>query len=417
MFGGISRALSDRVYRRYWAGNAISTLGRWFHRVAVAWLTWEVTESTSWLGIVAFADTFPMVVFSIFGGAIADRIGYLRVMRVAQFATACVAALFAILALSGQITIGLIVVLTVFHGSLEALTVPARMSMVNRLVQKRDLSAAIALGSATFNAARFLGPALSGALILWVGIGWVITIGALAVFQFYLVLLTIRVGEAAGNRRLSFDLFNDIWIGIRYVLLHPGIRFLMVLLGASGLMIRPFMELLPGFSAQVFGLGPEGLATLLSSIGFGAMCSCMWLAQRGETAGLTRLVTAGLLVSGVALLLFTLTDQIWLAALFLTMVGFFMLVGGVGSQTLIQNSVESGMRARVMSLYVVISWGLPAIGALAMGWIAEFVGLQAIVGVGAALTFAVWLWARRRGPELAPGLENIDREDGDGERR
>lgn len=414
LFGGIGSALGNPVYRRFWASNAICMIGRWFHRVAVGWLTWELTESTSWLGAVAFADTFPMVVLSIVGGAIADRVGYLRVMRVTQVATLCIAALFATLTLSGHITIWLVLILTVFYGSLEALTVPARVSMVHRLVPQRDLAPAIALASATFNAARVVGPAISGPLILWVGTGPVIAIGALSFLQFFLVLLTLPAGDATGDHRLSGDLAKDIWSGIRYVLLHPGIRFLMILLGASGLLIRPFIELLPGFSARVFGLGPDGLAILLSSIGIGAMCSCMWLAQRGETAGLTRLVTAGLLISGAALFLFTLTGHIWLAGPVLTVVGFFLLVGGVGSQTLIQNAVESGVRARVMSLFVVISWGLPALGALAMGWIAEFLGLQATIGAGAAMTFAVWLWARRRGPQLAPDLENVDVGGGEG---
>ncbi len=405
LFGGIGRALSNPDYRRDFISNPLATVGRWLHRMAVGWLTWELTESTSWLGIVAFADTIPMVVVSLIAGAVADRMGYLRVIRFGQLGAAIVTALFAALTLAGVITIEAVVVLTFVFGSLEALSMPARMSLVHSLVRRDDLSPAIALGSAMFNAARLVGPAIAGALILWLDIGTVMAIGALTFLQLFIVLLFINVDESEREATLSLDVFTDILTGVRYVLGDPGIRFLMVLLGATGILIRPFMDLLPGFAAQVFGRGPDGLAILMSSIGFGGMISGLWLAQRGRTAGLTRMVTLSLLISAVSLVLFTVTGFIWLAACFLASVGFFMLLGGIASQTLMQNAVESAMRARVMSLFIVISWGLPAFGALAEGWLADLVGLQPVVATGALLAIAMWLWARPAGRRFAVELE------------
>ena len=405
VFGGIGRALSNRDYRRYWTGNSLNTVGRWMYRMSVGWLTWQLTESTSWLGAVAFADTFPMVIFSIFGGAVADRVGYMRVVRICQLATAFFGTVFAALTLGGLITIELVLVLTLMIGSLDAVTTPARMSMVHSLVPRADLSAAIALGSATFNAARVVGPAIAGGLIGWIGIGPVMAISAVMFLQFFVVLFFIRVVEPDRGETESPNLITDIVVALRYVTAHPGVRFLMILLGATGLLIRPFIDLLPGFADQVFGKGPDGLAILLSSIGLGATVSGLWLAQRGRTGGLTVLVATSLMVSALALIIFTFTGFIWVAAVFLTVVGFFMLVGGIGSQTLIQNAVESRMRARVMSLFVVISWGLPAFGALVMGWLASFAGLQAVIGAGAFVALAVWLWSRRHALALATSLE------------
>ena len=416
VFGGIGRALGNRDYRRYWTGNTINTFGRWMYRMSVGWLTWQLTESTSWLGAVAFADTFPMVVFSMFGGAIADRIGYLRVVQVCQLAIAFFGVVFAVLTLGGWITVELVLLLVLMTGSLDAITTPARMSMVHSLVPREDLSAAIALGSATFNAARLVGPAIAGALIVWAGIGAVLAISALTFLQFFVVLLFIQVEEPHRDETGSSNLISDIATSVTYVLSHPGIRFLMILLGVTGIFIRPFIDLLPGFADQVFGRGPDGLAILLSSIGLGATVSGLWLAQRGRTEGLTALVTASLMISAIALILFTVTGLIWLAAVFLTVVGYFMLVGGIGSQTLIQNAVDSRMRARVMSLFVLISWGLPALGALVAGWLASFAGLQPVIAAGAALALLVWLWARRVSPRLVPALEHAGGEVPGGER-
>ena len=405
MFGGIGRALSHRDYCLYWASNGITTIGRWMYRIAVGWLTWELTGSTTWLGIIAFAESFPLVVFSILAGAIADRIGYIRITILAQTATAAVAIVFATVTLFGSITIELVLISAVLIGSLESLTTPARMALVHALVPKQDLSAAIALGSATFNAARFVGPAIAGGLLVWAGTGAVLAVVAVTFVQFCVILLIVKADEPERTPGPWRDLVGDMVIGIRYGFGHPGIRFLLIMLGMTGLLIRPVIELMPSFSAEVFDRGADGLAILMSVLGFGAMISCIWIGMRGRTVGLTRLVTVSLLAQGSALILSTLTGDIWIAAACFGVVGFAMLVGGVGSQTLMQSAVDTGMRARVLSLFIVISWGLPAFGALAAGWIATFAGLPLTIAAGGGLTIVLWLWARPQAEKLETDLE------------
>lgn len=405
MFGGIGCALSHRDYCVYWGSNGINTVGRWMYRVAVAWLTWELTESSAWLGIIAFAESFPLVVFSLLAGAIADRVGYIRITILAQTATAAVALCFAAVTLAGAITIELVLVFTLLIGSLESLTTPARMALVNALVPKQDLPAAISLQSATFNASRFVGPAIAGVLIAWIGSGAVLAVVVVTFTQFCIALLIVKADEPERNPGPWRDLVGDIKTGIRYGFGNPGIRFLLIMLGVTGLLIRPIIDLMPAFADEVFARGSSGFAVLMSAIGFGAMISCLWIGLRGRTEGLTFLVTISLLVQGIALIASTLVGDIWIAAVCFGAVGFAMLVGGVGSQTLIQNSVASDVRARVMSLFIVISWGLPAFGALAAGWIATFAGLPVTIGAGGALTILLWLWARPRARALQGALE------------
>ncbi len=170
----------------------------------------------------------------------------------------------------------------------------------------------------------------------------------------------------------------------------------MVLLGITGLFIRPVIDLVAGLSAQEFDRGPDGVGILLSTLGFGAMFAGLWLAQRGRNEGLTAFVTHSLLFQALALGAAMLTGHIWVAAGLLGIVGFSMVVAAIGSQSLIQNTVSSDMRARVMSLLIVVSWGLPALGALVEGWLASFLGLPIVIGGGAALTLVLWLWAQSR---------------------
>ncbi len=405
LLGGIGRALRHRNYRVYWASNGLNTIGRWMYRVAMAWITWELTESTSWLGIVAFAEIFPLVVFAVLAGAIADRIGYLRITILAQAVTFGAGAVFAGLALGGLVTIEVVLIFALLIGSLESLTTPARMAMVHGLVTKEDMPSAIALNSATFNAARFVGPAIASALLVWVGSAWVLVVVAATFGQFWAVLYRVRVDEPERSPGPWRDLVTDIVSGCRYGLGHPGIRFLMLLLAITGLLIRPVIELVAGLSAQGFDRAADGVGILLSSLGIGAMFAGLWLAQRGRIEGLTWFVTNSLLVQGIALGAAMLTKDIWIAAILLGVVGFSMVVAQIGSQSLIQSTVSSDMRARVMSLLIVVSWGLPAFGALIEGWLASFLGLPAVVGGGAAMTVVLWLWAQGRIRVHRPRLE------------
>ncbi len=405
IFGGAGRALKHPAYRTFLIGHTLAAVGRWMKRTAVGWLAWELTKSTSWLGIVAFADLVPMMLFVIVSGAIADRVGLMRIVKLSQILSGLIAMLFAALVFTDLITIEAVVVLSAFFGAAEALSQPARMAVVHAMVPREDLSSAIALGAAAFNASRIVGPAIAGALIIWTGTGVVIALCAVIFFGFYLLLRTIHITETASGQKLSLELFVDIWRGCQYVYGHPGIRFLMILMIAVSLFLRPVIELMPGVSGQVFDAGPAGLSLLLGAIGAGALLTSLWLARRGEMTGLTRLTTISILGGGVALMMSMVFGQLWVAMAFFMVVGGFMLTGNVGAQSLIQNSVDSRVRARVLSLFIVFAHGVPAIGAVIIGWIASHAGLQATIGCGALAMVFVWLWARPRAGNMAAILE------------
>ncbi len=398
IFGGASRALATPLFRRYWLGHSTATVGRWMYRTAVGWLAWDLTHSTGWLGALAFADLLPTVVLSLVSGAAADRIGFMRIINVSQLLATALAGLLAALILTGLIDIYSLMAITFALGAAEAFGQPARMSAVNAMVAKRDLSSAIALGSASFNGARIIGPAIAGALILWAGAGFVILLCTATFAAFYMQTRSINLNETSAARPRSGGIMADARSGVAYMFSHQAIRFLMIMLAATSFFIRPVIELLPAVSGQIFEAGPTGLALLLASIGIGALSASLVLARRGETAGLTFVLVLSTLVTGVALALSMQANNIWLASLALCVMGSFMLAGNVAAQTLVQNSVDPAFRARVMSLYIIFAYGLPAIGAALMGWIATSVGLQATIAGGALfmLGFFVWSWPRRK---------------------
>lgn len=406
LLGGAGRALSVRLYRHYWYGHTISTVGRWMYRTAVGWLAWELTHSTGWLGVIAFADLAPTVFLAMVSGALADRFGFLRIIRSSLAMGAILTTLLGLLTVMHVITIEILLVLTFAFGSSESMGGPARMSAVNALVGRENLSSAIALGSAGFNASRIIGPATAGALIIWIGTGWVILLCALTFVAFLLLLRGVKLEEKRGAVKQGAGLAADIRSGVAYVFSHPGIRFVMVLLAATSFFIRPIIELMPGVSARIFDAGPQGLALLLASIGAGALGAGLWLARRGEMAGLTALLVLSTAITGVALMLAMQFRSIYVAALFLVLMGAFMLAGNVSAQTLVQNAVEPPYRARVMSIFIVFAYGLPAVGSVLMGAIAQRAGLQATIGAGAVFMLLFWLWSRPRQAAMSRLLED-----------
>jgi predicted MFS family arabinose efflux permease len=390
-FANFARVLQNPNFGIYTAGNAVSLVGTWMQRIATGWLAWELTESGAWLGLVAFADLFPTALIGPVAGAAADRWDRLRVTQISQ-ALACIQALvlFALTA-SGHITIVLLLTLTVFSGLVSAFNQPARLALIPALLPRSDLPSAIAINSIIFNLARFVGPALAGLLIATSGAAAAFAANAVTFLVFMAALARIRLAptEARGSERPPFT--TEMVEGFRYIFGHPGLRAIFLLMLAASVGGRPVVELLPGFAARVFSSGVSGLASMTSAVGLGAIIAGVWLGSRASATGLTRLVLTHSLLFAISIVVFTATDQLWIALPALVAAGFSMSTSGIGVQTLIQLAVDEGLRGRVLSFHGLIFRAGPALGALIMGVLSESLGLRLPLGLGAILVIAAWL--------------------------
>lgn len=401
----IKRALTNRNYRIFIAGNLCSSLGNWIHRIAVGWLAWELTHSATWLGTMAFADLAPTVVIGPIAGAFVDRSYYLRVLKGTQMVNMVQAGCLAILTFADAITIWLLLALTLARGINVAFNRPARMSLVYDLVPRSELSSAIAINAVIFNSARFIGPAIGGVLIAAGSLGLAFTVNMFSFLVFLVALSMLRLPPREPYQTSERGLMADTMAGIRYALAHPAIGLILAIMVLTALFVRPFTELLPGFADKVFGRGVDGLAWLIAANGIGAMIAGLWLAGRGQTKGLANIIVLGLLLMALALLAFTATDVFWLAWPFLIVAGFAMVAQAVASQTLVQIGVASEMRGRVMGIYGIVARGGPAIGALFMGILSDQIGLRLPVAGGAALCLVLWLWSIRRMDAITTAIE------------
>jgi predicted MFS family arabinose efflux permease len=402
----ISRTLAHPNFGTYVAGNSVSLIGTWMQRIGVGWLAWELSHSGAVLGLVAFADLFPTVVIGPFGGALADRVDRLRMIKIAQSLIMAQSLVLFVLTATGLITVPLLLALVLFSGVVIGFNQPARLALVPSLVPRRDLATAVAINSIVFNSARFIGPALAGLVIVGLGIAAVFAFNALSFLAFLFALSRLRL-TPLGLPSQTTSVLDAVGEGLRYTVGHRGIGPILLLHAILAVSARPFVELLPGFAADVFGRGAPGLAILSSTVGIGAIVGGFWLAQRSAPASLTQVVLISSLLHALATLGFALSTWFPAAVACVALAGFAMVVAGVGTQTLMQTAVDESMRGRVLSLFGLIFRGGPALGALAMGVASEVVGLQLPVAAGALLGIVacVWIWRRRQA--IARGLQGV----------
>ncbi len=393
-------------YGIYAAGNAVSLIGTWMQRISVGWLAWQMTHSGLWLGIISFADFFPVMLVGPLAGAAADRWDRLRVVKTSQVVSLAQAAvLFGLTALD-HMNIWLLAGLTAFQGIVVAFNQPARLALVPSLVTQSDLAAAVAINSVIFNLARFVGPMLAGLAIVSAGVSTAFAANALSYVVFLLALMRVSVDAADLAPSKPRSLATDLRDGIGYTAGHPAIAALLLLLIAIGIGGRPLNDLLPGFAAEVFHSGAGGLSLLASATGAGAIIGGIWLGHRADAAGLTRLAIGASAGGAVAAAGVAATDRMWLAIPGIMAFGFCVSSAGIAIQTLVQLSSERAMRGRVMGLYGLIFRGAPAIGGLAAGAASTWFGLRWPVALGALLVLAAcaWTWRNRARIEAAlPG--------------
>jgi predicted MFS family arabinose efflux permease len=401
----IELPLRNRSFGLYSAGSAISLIGMWMQRIAVGWLTWQLTGSGFWLGIVAFADFFPVVMIGPIAGTAADRWDRLKVVKISQAISLLQATMLFLLSATGHMTIELLVALTAFQGAVVAFNQPARLALVPSLVPQADLATAVAINSVVFNLARFIGPACAGPLILWSGMSAAFAANALSYLPFLAALARIRIKSADSLASKHSHMIADLKEGIRYTASHPAIAALLVLLTALGIGGRPLSELLPGIAADVFKSGAGGLSLLASSMGAGAILGGLWLGQRAHATDLTRIAVASSMLGAAALVAAVATDRMWFAMLAVAVVGLATSTAGISIQSLIQLASDRAMRGRVMGLYGLIFRGAPAIGALSAGGASAYFGLRLPILLGALLVLAAAFWTNSSRERIAAAVK------------
>jgi MFS family permease len=376
-----------RDFRLYWLALVVSLLGSSFQMAAQDWLVYRLTNSALLLGIAAFVPAVLAAPFSLVGGALADRMPRRRLILLTQVGMMLPPLALAWLIATGQVQVWHVIASSVVLGVLVSIDAPARMALLNDLVSEDDLGNAMGLSTAVYQGARVVGPALAGVLIglqnealpfLINGLSY----GAMVVA---LLLMQTRAVPAARSRK---SLGGSVVEGYRYVLKDAVLFGLMALLFAQGMLLMPYLRLMPVFARDVLQAGPETYGLLLSAAGIGALFGGLLVASM-SSGRRGRVLMLGTLLAPFVLLAFAWSRALPLAIGTLVLMGIGTALLNTLNATLLQLHAPNEMRGRVMSIASIGYLGSTSFGALPLSFIAERSSASIALSAGAVLFLVV----------------------------
>jgi MFS family permease len=366
-------ALHYRNFTLLWAGLIVSNMGTWMQNVANGWLVLQLTNSPLWLGMLGLSFAVPMIILPPFAGAVVDRVNRIRLLFITQSMQIIIALTLAALTWLGRIEVWHILLASAFGAALLAFDNPARQALVPALVNPRDLLNALSLNSATYTGAALIGPALAGIMLEPLGAGTLFFLNGISFLAVIFALASMRdVRTHSGGQHGTLS--DTFWKGISYAWNDRMVLALLALSSVGAIFGRSYQSLLPAFSRDIWKAGPQGYGLLLAASGGGAVLGAFGLAsiKQMKNQGAVMLVS-GMLFS-LTLIAFSLSPFFVLGMGLLVIAGITSTVFITVISTFIQLSVPNEMRGRVMSLYTVTLIGLPSLGALGSGALAEWLG-------------------------------------------
>ncbi len=396
------RALAHRDYRLVWCGLGVSLVGTWMQSVAQAWLVLDLTGSPLRLGLINTLQFAPLLVLSLLGGALSDRVRKRRLVLATQSALMLQAAALAALAWTGRVEYWHVAALALVYGVAVGLDMPARQAFVVDLVGRADVLSAIALNSMAFNTARVVGPALGGALVARFGPPVAFSLNAASFVAVIAALSAVRT-EGAPRRVGGTTVRQELVEAIRYATGTPHVALVLGLLLSVCVFVVNYTVLVPLIARQALGLDATGFGLLMACHGSGALVGALALALFGGTRPPIRVVIgAGLVVSGATAAL-ALAGPVWWTAGLLLVAGSAQIVFIASCNTTLQVTAPEELRGRVMGLYVLMVAGSAPFGALFVGTVAERWGPLAACAAGGGLGLLLVAgqalrWARRSRP-------------------
>lgn len=387
----------DRNFALYSVGNAVSWLGMWAQRIGVGWLSWDLSHSASWVGLVSLGQFLPLIFFApLFGGLLDRRDAKRYAIVTNSVLTALAVVLYAVTAMHA-LTIERLCGLSVLLGVANSAYQPVRLALVNEVAPSGRLAEAIATSSMLFNLTRTIGPALAGLAIASFGVAATFAINAISYAAIIGALAIMQLRPSP--RKPSKGFVKDFVAGVRYVAGHDFIRDLMLLSVVTSMLGRGVVELLPAFAGGLYQRGSSGLAVLTTAGGVGAILGGALLSQAGRAGWLTPLARRGSVWLGAVVVLLGAVPSYWLSIATVAVLGLAITVSSVGLQVLLQKSIDERLRGRVLGLWGMCNIAGPGIGGAVLGAAAQVFGLRGVTIASGLMcvALAAWIVQRSRG--------------------
>ncbi len=397
-------ALESRDFRIFWIGQLVSLTGTWVQSVAQQWLVLKLTGSAFDLGLVTTVQFTPLLILSLFAGAIADRVPKRNLLLVTQIISTLLAVLLGLLVATGTVRYWHVLVIAGALGTVNAFYTPARQAFVPELVKKEALLNAVALNSAIFNGARVIGPAIGGILVASLGLSLNFFLNAASFLAVIASLLFIKP-KPVDVRRKDESVVQNVKEGLAYIREAPIVLTILALVGVASLFGLNFTTLMPLFARFVLHVGSDGYGFLMASMGIGSLAGAISLAFFSRRDLAKRFIYGGVIGLTVTETLFGLSRIYPLSIGLLVIVGLSSTLFTTTANTRILSMTPNRLQGRVMSVYSLMFLGMTPFGSFLSGLLAQRFGAPATLIAGALVTlvFALALLLYRRGSSSASG--------------
>ncbi|MGZ4921876.1 MAG: MFS transporter [Halobacteriota archaeon] len=379
------KALYYRDYALLWTGMILSSIGTWIQVIAQSLLVLQLTNNSGVaLGLVSFTQAAPFLVFSLVGGGLADRVDKRRLLLLTQSLQILFAFALGILTLTGFVQLWQILVLSFLAGMTLSFDQPARFALIPSLVPRQDLSNAISLMTIVFNGSAVVGPALGGALVLFIGYAGNFFVNGVSYAAVLVALLLMRISPVHSGR--SDSLLSDIRNGLSFILHERLLAKLLINYGSLMFCASTYTILLALFAVTQLGTTPAGLGVLYTATGIGTIAGSLALASLGNFARKGRLLMGSSLLLSFAVIAFALVHLYWFSFVLLLVIGAMQTVSSAVSITLLQLNSPRRMIGLVMSINTLIIMGIRPLGGFPFGALAAVVGVSASMAAGAIIS-------------------------------
>src|SRR6476660_1221196 len=381
------RALRYRNYRLFFWGQLVSLIGTWMQQTAMSWYVYQITNSKLLLGVVSAVGSAPMMISSIWGGALADLHPKRSILVATQAAQMICAFLVAAGVWFGFATTPFIIIVAALNGISMGFDMPARQAFTVEMTSREDLLNAISLNSSIVNGARVVGPSVAGLMIGAVGVAMCFFLNGLSFIAVIAGFLLMRLPPF--ERLIEFASAGEhAWEGIVYSMKHPRVRTILLLFLAVGVFGWSYAVLMPAFARDVLNRGANGYGILMSASGTGAFIGALVVATYGHLITPRKLALGGIWVFSIALFALSLSRNFYVALACLLVAGFGMLLFFSTSNTVLQTIVPDEMRGRVMGVWSLVFGAMIPLGSLEAGAVAHFAGTPLALAFGAVICAA-----------------------------
>jgi predicted MFS family arabinose efflux permease len=390
LFQRTFKAFQYRDFRVMFFGSCTSSVGTFMQIVAQSWLVFFLSKSSFFLGLDSFLGQIPIFMFSLVGGAVADRIERRYLLLGSQYIQMICAFTLAVVYALGYIQVWQILSLSFVVGLAQSFGGPAYSALIPSLVKSEDLPNAIALNSIQFNLARVIGPMLGGIALKQLNATWCFGLNGLS---FVAVIISLYMVQTRFMPKPTGDsLMTSVKQGIHFIRGREGMVGLIALAFLMTMLCFPLIVFLPVFAKDVFHAGPGVFTILLCSSGAGSVLGALAVATMDKLKNRGRIALLLLVVLGVLMLGFSLSKDLRLSAFMLFLSGGVLMGVFASISSLVQLITPNDMRGRVMSVYNVAFRGGMPFGSLAVGLLSVRFSAPAVLAVNGVLLSLLGLW-------------------------